>query len=584
MDQTEKEYLLGLVPKNLPDWHSLHAEGKSRGASVVAGISRYCRDNGYTSEVDMRMKKIGEGKIVWRTIMGLASVEDQIKGLQYLESLKEKNGTVLDCHMIIPSVQTAVPKEFRDLSSKGTSFILDKEEDWQRIADAASIQPCFEDWHMGPNAVFTTENSIKVGSSYLGVFSQYVWDYPGVGDDVYHLSEVIKALGMVASKKDDKFVIDSYMDDGIPSYFLDITSYLGYARLEKYIVSDLCNARYACSFGQMLDRILPKMAFWLAASEILKEHDQPGCSYIFSDCLSHWDHDLEANYGFLIPEVLMMILVEKKFNTGTAILPIPITEKVTVPTPEGIGNIHAAAQRAAGKAVELMDLIDFTPILKMSDIIIEEGYKFFNNILNGFKEAGIDINNPLELLLVLKRIDPSRLEELFHSRKASDGSVVPFIPTSMAKNCIEQKNSILRKVKTMHDLHRIKNKKLLVASADAHWYGKFVVIGVLAGLGSDIVDGGVGLDPIDVLDLADEAGIRDICISLHNGQVLNYMKEIIQLAEYRSKDYNFYVGGVLNGILEGEEVPVDVTGLVEELGVHTAQTVESLIEKLVVGS
>jgi methylmalonyl-CoA mutase cobalamin-binding subunit len=581
MNRTEKEYLLSLVPKDLPDWRKIYEEGKARGAALKSGITRYCRENGYTNLVDIRTDKAKKGEIIWKVIMGLASVEDQIKGLRYLESLKEKNGAAIDEHMIIPGIQTAIPKELREPSAKGTSFVLEEAEDWVKIADATSIQPCFNDWHMGPNAVFTVENSIKVGSNYLGVYAQFVWDYPGVSDDVYHLSEVLKSLGMVAAKRADKFVVDTYLDDGIPSYFLDIASYLGFSRLEKYIVSDLCGARYACSFGQLMDKIIPKMAFWLAAAEVLKEPDQPGCGYIFSDCLSHWDHDLEANYGFLVPELLTMILVEKKYHTGIAILPIPITEKVEVPTPQGIGNIQTAAHRAVAKADELSDCFDFTPIEDMRDMIIEQGLKFFENILAGFTEAGIDIHNPLALMLVLKNMDPSKLEEFFHPRKASDGSVIPFIPTSMAQNCLAEKDKILTSVKEDTRYKKIMNMKFVMASGDAHWYGKFVVSGVLSGLGAEIVDGGVGLDPVDILDLADEAGVRDVCISLHNGQALNYSREITQLASKRANSYNFYVGGVLNSILEGDETPSDVTDMIEQLGVHTAGTVEELLLKLI---
>ena len=274
-------------------------------------------------------------------------------------------------------------------------------------------------------------------------------------------------------------------------------------------------------------------------------------------------------------------MIEKKYHTGIAILPIPITEKVEVPTPQGIGNIQAAAHRAAAKADELIDLFDFTPIEKMRDVIIEQGLKFFDNILNGFKEAGIDITNPLALMLVLKRMDPSKLEEFFHPRKAPDGSAIPYIPTSMAKNCLAEKDQILTKVRENEQFKKIMHKKLVMVSGDAHWYGKFVVSGVLSGLGAEIVDGGVGLDPVDVLDLADEAGASDICISLHNGQALNYAKEIAQLAMKRSNRYQIYVGGVLNSILEGDETPSDVADMIEQLGVHTARTVEELLLKLV---
>jgi len=38
---------------------------------------------------------------------------------------------------------------------------------------------------------------------------------------------------------------------------------------------------------------------------------------------------------------------------------------------------------------------------------------------------------------------------------------------------------------------------------------------------------------------------------------------------------------VLNSILEGDETPSDVAGMIEQLGVHTARTVEELLLKLI---
>ena len=38
------------------------------------------------------------------------------------------------------------------------------------------------------------------------------------------MGENIKALGVIAAKHDDKMVVDTYMDDGAPSYEYVITT------------------------------------------------------------------------------------------------------------------------------------------------------------------------------------------------------------------------------------------------------------------------------------------------------------------------------------------------------------------------
>jgi len=582
LKQSEKEYLKNLIPDALPPWKAVYDNGVRRGKEIEVIPTKFLKEKGLKNGVELRLQRAGAGEITWRTIMGLASLKDQADGHLYLHSFGERTGVVIDELMVIPNILTGVPKNKRADLPKGTSFVLEDPEDWNLLAQICPIQPAFSDFHIGTaNSVENTANAIKNGSSYTGVFAQFTWDYPGCNDDAEHMSGVLEALGMLAAKRDEKFVVDTYLDDGIPSYFLDMCSYLGYARLEKYIVSDLCGARYACSFGQLMDKVMPKMALWLALSEILKEEDQPGVSYIYSNCIDHWDHDLEANYGVLCNEVLLEVLIEKKYRTGISILPIPITEKVAVPTPEAIANIHAAARRVEEKSKEWETLMDFSEIEACKDILIEQGLKFFNNTIEGFSDAGIDVTNPLEVLIALKRITPAKLEKLFHpTTEGGMSEVKPFIPTSMAKRCLDEKEEILDTLISKEEFANLKGKRILVLSGDAHWYGMFVVSEVLAGLGVDVIDGGVGLDPIDALDLADESGVNTIAISVHNGQALDYAGQLVTLAEKRNTKYHFFMGGKLNGIVGDNQEPGDVTELVEKTSVNTCSTVEELVEKL----
>jgi hypothetical protein len=67
-------------------------------------------------------------------------------------------------------------------------------------------------------------------------------------------------------------------------------------------------------------------------------------------------------------------------------------------------------------------------------------------------------------------------------------------------------------------------------------------------------------------------------VSLHNGQALDYGKQIKKLADTRNKTYTLILGGKLYSILPGESEPTDVTGILEELGVIASNDIAAVID------
>ncbi len=79
-----------------------------------------------------------------------------------------------------------------------------------------------------------------------------------------------------------------------------------------------------------------------------------------------------------------------------------ITEKIAVPTLQELLDIYSCGKRVEEKADEWMPLIDWTPIIEMKDVMVKEAKTYFHNAMSAFKEAGIDTEDPLEMLLLLK--------------------------------------------------------------------------------------------------------------------------------------------------------------------------------------
>lgn len=393
---------------------------------------------------------------------------------------------------------------------------------------------------------------------------------------------MVRALGAVASKRDEYFEVKTYLDDGYAGYFLDCASYIGYAMLEHYICTTLCGARYVIGFGGLLSENDTRCAVAMALDKVLSTQDQPVLRYINGSTNLQWNHDIHGNYGVSVPEMLFEILVEKKYHMGLGINPVSITEKLRVPTLQELEDIFAAGKRTEEKAEEWLPYFNFEPLEKMRDKMAEEGEKLFRNSLEGFKEAGIDIEDPVEILLVLMSMNPIRYEQMFHSTTygTADTDIRPFYTTVLGRQTMQMKQEILDELDSRNMRGSLHGKKIIVGSGDAHTYGLVLVEGVLKEMGAETVNAGVDMDAVDMLDLADEEGTRYIGISCHNGQALDYGRQILELARERGREYWIFMGGKLNAILPGHSEPTEIGDMLMKLGIHAENNIALTVEQL----
>ena len=573
MNTKTLEYIKSLIPEEHPDGRELVKKGVEIGQTFEAGRSRFIRESGgkYSCYMDYKKECMREGKIDWNILLGLATLDDQIEGMKAFHEFSERTG--LEMHQIqtIPSSVVGLPKEYRAAAPRTTSYVTEGFEDYERLLAAAPVEVTFNDHHFAvPNAIETTINALKAGSHRIGELSQFTWGYAGFNDDKQRYEDMVTAFGIMASKRDEMFTIETYLDDGYPGYFMDCASYIGYALLEHYICSELCGAGYSISYGGLLSDEDTRIAIALALHKLLSTEEQPVLTYINGSTTMQWDHDIDANYGYSCQEMLWEILAEKHYHMGLGINPVSITEKIKVPTVQELMNIFAAGKRVEAKADEWLPFVDFSRIDEMAEVMMREGTAFFNNLLESFKEAGVDVEDPLEMLLVLKRFDPIRMEQAFHSTTYDTGkqAVEPFYPTVLGRTTLELSEKIIGELSETELKGSLKGKRIVIGSGDTHTYGIILVETVLREMGAEVINGGVDMDPIDVLDLADEAGTRLIGVSCHNGQALDYGRQLLQLMEERHSEYCICMGGKLNSILPGHAEPTEVDGMLRDLGIN----------------
>lgn len=569
MDAQLVKHISSLIPVDYPDGLELLEEGKQIGASLNVPRNKFLKRFGYESYLDYRKENTRNGKMTWQLLLGLSSLDEQLDAIKALEEFSDRTGLDIRTVQNIPSMLTGLPQSYWDKAPKPTSYVLPEDADWRRHSDAAAIQIIWQDWHLAtPHNLQTTINAIEAGTPRLGTFSQMIWDFPNFTDDRQRFSDMVRSLGIVASQRDRFITVDTYPEDGVPGYFMDVASYVGYVMMERHIVNDLCGARLSVSYGGLLTDIQPRMAFGMALHKMFGSWEEPILSYYNGGTLEQWAHDIEANYGTGVQEMLIQTLVELKYQMHTAISPVSVTEALRVPTLQELLDIAAAGRRAETKAKEWLPLMDFSPLEAIRDELIEKGTEFYNNMFNTFEAAGVNMNDPLELIMVLKRLSPMQIEQAFHPSTQGGGEFSAYVPSVLGRQTLQMADEIIQDIKSEVLDHSLSGKKIVVVSADGHSYGLMLVDRVMHHTGARIINGGVDMDPIDLLDLADEEETNIVMISAHIGQVLDYGRQLLELQRKRGKTYHIFVGGMMNAMLPGNTVPVDVTDQLIELGIH----------------
>jgi methylmalonyl-CoA mutase cobalamin-binding subunit len=578
MNEELSEYIRSLIPVGFPNGRDLVEEGRQMAQDIPWNRSRFLKENGYRSHLEYRKKNLADGKQTYQLLMGLSTLDEEIDGIRKVGEFADRTGFEVRSVQSIPSQLVGLSTEYWDGAPKPTSYVMRNEEDWLAHTEAAPVDVCWQDWHLAsPNNLNLTKYALEAGTSRLGCFSTFVWEYPGYYDEVNRFSDMCRTMGILAAKRDEGLDCVTYPEDGIPGFFMDVASFVGYEMVEHYIVEDLCGARLSLSYGGLLSEILPRMSFVLAMEQLYGSEEHPFTVYYNGSTNEQWDHDIEANYGLAASEMLIESVINLKYNLPVVINPVSITEAQRVPTLEELLNIVKCGIGAERKAKEWLEIVDFTKFEQMRDTLIVEGKKFYENVMSGFSESGVDVTDPLQMIMVLNHFDPVRFEQVFHPSTQNGGEFVPAVPTVLGRETVEKRQEIVENLVKRGYENTIKSRKVVCASADQHSYGLLLIDQVFSALNAEVINCGTNMEPSFVLDTADEEGADAVCVSVHCGQSLDYAKQLVAEAEKRGKKYRICMGGMLNAMLPGNTEPVEVDDLIKDLGVCASNDFEEQI-------
>jgi len=570
-----------LPDSDLPRCAELIERGRALASETPLGRCAFLDHYAVESEAAYKRRCIAESKLMLHAQVGYRSLAKSKRAAREIHQRLSARDCRVDRYGICLDWSMGYPRKQRRHMPRGTGLILDAPEEFAELTACAPVAPHFGDFCIGtPAAVENTTAALAAGATTVGNLGQYfTFRQPRWNDDVYTTAETVKALSLIAAWPVE-VVVHSNLDDGFAATFTDLACAAGMVLVEQYIVSGLLGAPIAHCYGHTFSDPITRFAFQRVLADV---SDTPG-SMVYGNTTSYGDNHI-ANYASLATYLLVDIAAQSSRPTGHALNPVPVSEAERIPEIEEIVDAHLFAHgllARTGNALNALVKADDAEALSLR--LVAAGQRFKSRLLEGLETAGIDVHNPFELLLVIRRLGARRLESLFGPAAEPDEarqSPVARSPHRDSLDSITQKCLGEIDAATAECL-RGAGLTACVASGDVHEYGKLLIENLLCAMDVNIVDAGVSVDPEALAAKAHENGADFIALSTYNGVALSYIRELMSALEKNSPRIAVFIGGKLNQIPEASNsaIPVDVSAEISAAGAVPCRTPPDMLTRL----
>jgi methylmalonyl-CoA mutase cobalamin-binding subunit len=566
----------------LPDANALLEEGRAMAKAVTVGNSPFLETYRVASEAEYKRRCIDEGRIMMHAQIGFRDPGKSRRAWAAIWAALDKAGYRVDRYGICLDWSMGYPRSLRKNMPRGTGLIMEEVEDWIALTRMAPVAPHFGDFIIGTPAAFeNTIAALSAGATSIGNLGQYfAFRQPHWDDEIFTTAESLKAIALTAAQPVE-VIVHSNLDDGFASMFTDLACSLGAILLEQYIVDDLCGGHASYAYGNTYARPNLRLAFQRAAQKVTHT---PGTMIYGATTMYGSSH--AANYAALATYLRLDAYAERTRPSGHAVNPTPVTEAERIPDIDEIIDVHIFANRLVELDLPLQGLYREGAVDEVADRIVDGGRRFRDRVLEGFSDAEIDIRNPFEMLLAIRRVGSKQLETLFGPGKPTPGRLRGRTPV-VRSHSIEQLESdgegVVGRMPPAHRERIIQARlRACVATTDVHEYGKILVETVLRKLGVEICDGGTSTDPNDLVEKALAARADLIALSSYNGIALQFFLDLKEEMKNRDLAAQVFIGGKLNRVPDGTNtsLPVDIGGELIAAGAIVCPTVDVMLDKL----
>jgi hypothetical protein len=351
-----------------------------------------------------------------------------------------ERGVSVDRYGICLDWSMGLPRDQRNDAMRGTGLILATPEDFAALTAAAPVAPHFGDFVLGfPAAVENASAALAAGATSIGNLGQYfTFRLQGASDDIACTSATVEALALIAAQPVE-VLVHSNLDDGFAALFQDLGSVMGAVLLERHIGA-LIGVTVSHCWGHHFSDPVRRLAFHLALAEVAG--DTPG-TMIYGNTTSYRGTPAE-NYAALSSYLRIDIAGQRLAPTGHAVNPVPVTENQRIPDVDEVIEAQLFAARLASARGPAPAPAGPRPCTRPGSADRGKGgYAFFDRAIAGLTQAGIDTNDPFQMLLAMRRIGGRQLEAAFGAKHDATRS-------DIAEEVAEMAHTHLARVSAAH--------------------------------------------------------------------------------------------------------------------------------------
>ena len=574
--------LVGIVRearRRLPPWEEVAAEARERAEAIEIGETLFFKKHGVTSEAEYKRRAKNQGMIMTHAHIGLDTWEETKTALLYLEDEMSKRGLSVDRFGLCLDRVMAYPPEMRDSVPRETGPQLKSLEDWMEVGQVVPIQPHAGDFMIGfPASVVNTENALWAGVTTIGNLSQYfAHGVPAWDDEVKTAVETAKAISLMGRLRNEGTLVHSYLDDGFGSLFHDYADVVGWAYLERYVVEDLFGAKLAHCFGGVTADPLTRVA-WVMIMQEIHGDDCVGSMW-YGDTIS-FGGDFFRNLGLNAEYLLWDMVAQLVHPTGHAVLPLPVTEAVRIPTAQEIVQVHVFARRVEEAARHIAPHVNLAQAETMRDKLVAAGREVCERALSGLETHGVDIRNPLEMIFVLKKLGPVSFEREFGAGVPDPTHPRGRRPVQLTDIFVKMHEMSQSIVRDLPKAMRGDGTRIVLSAADVHEHALFVIQKGLDAMGFLPIVAGSEMNPGEMVRAAQTESAAGLVVSTYNGLALEIGKALRLELDRTGLRIPVFMGGRLNQAVDGTPLPVDVSSELAALGLIPCQSIPELLNTL----
>lgn len=543
----------------------LIAEGREA-APPPAPPTAFLRANGARSEAEYKRRCRDQGRVMYHMQVGLSTWQATEVALADVYAALAEHGYTVDRFGLALDRAMGVPEAERHLAVKETGPRLGAQE-WQRLGEAAPIQPHLGDYMIGFPAGFqNTLRALAAGVTTIGNVGQYTaYHLIGGSDEVLVTQESVRALAAIAALRDHGALAHSNLEDGSATQASHFGAYVGWAALELYVVETLIGARLTHCFGNTIQSPECRAVVHFALDD-LRGRDSIG-SMIYGNTVDHRPGDRGHNTAAVTAQLMCDIGLQLRRPTGHAVNPVPLTEAERIPSAAEIVEVHVLAHAIERDVRKSPDLYDWPRLERLGSMTAAYAIEFRDRALAMLDSEGVEVSDAAQVMLALRRTSMADLERRVDLAAPAEVARLEPWKASHVRGLAERLDKLAP---------RLDGVRVVLAVLEVHDLVRDALARVLPKAGAEVILLGADSTIDGIMRAATEEDADAIVLGVYNGNALALGERIARGARNEQWGGRIYMGGILNQDT-GEDLPIDARPALEDLGVQCVDRIDDLL-------